>query len=645
MSPVHLVDLPRLKQRSRTLSVLRLAVMALTVALVPAFSPDWIASAAPEEVSSMPPPGAVASFPLPNPDGLPVALAAGAEGSVWVGVFADKQVHHLARDGSVIATVQLTGGPSHMASDHAGGVWVAEFAANTIGHVSADGVMSEHAIPTANSLPAEVYDAGDYVFFTESASGKLGRLTKATGVINEFSYEEAEGIWDIDGVGDEVWVYDRESEFFVIFGLDGVKRAVKPGHGVRDFELAEAEAGQTRVVFVHYFRIDAFLVKNGTWTAQPGWIGPLGLSGVTSVNGRDWWFGQTGVGARGIESSQISSPSGVGGPQEIVATGDRYVWVAREKGRIERIDSFTVAAVSRIGGADRYEVAAALATTWQLGTTVFMASGQKFADALGVGALAARLGSPVLLTRKDDVPLATQSTLTELAPKAVVIVGGVESVSAGVLEKIDALAPGATISRIGGADRYEVSRNLLDSVYAPPPSGVLYIADGRKFPDALSAAPAAAASSSVVLLVDGAARGPLRPDERAIIAKYARGGTIKIVGGQASMSVDVEARLKEIAPVLRLGGVDRYEVSEAIVRDAFPRARGVMIASGSAFADALASAPRAEIIVDGPVYLSHTDCLPSGSHELFGSLGVETVMLVGGVKTLSENVANRIECP
>ncbi|MCS5722969.1 cell wall-binding repeat-containing protein [Herbiconiux sp. CPCC 203407] len=617
--------------------------MALTVALVPAFAPGWSASAAPEEVSSMPPPGAVASFPLPNPDGLPVALAAGADGTVWVGVFADKQVHHLARDGSVIATVQLTGGPSHMTSDHAGGVWVAEFAANTIGHVSAEGVVSEQVIPTANSLPAEVYDSGDYVFFTESASGKLGRLTKATGVIDEFVYESAEGIWDIDGIGDEVWVYDRESEFFVIFGLDGVKRDVKPGQGVRDFELSEAEAGQTRVVFVHYFRIDAFLVKNGKWTQQPGWIGPLGLNGVTSVNGRDWWFGQTGVGARGIESSQISSPSGVGVPQEIVATGDRYVWVAREKGRIERIDSFTVAAVSRIGGADRYEVAAAIATRWGSAETVFVASGQKFADALTVGALAGRMGIPLLLTKKDDVPLATQGSLTELTPSYVVIVGGAESVSAGALEKIASFAPGAQISRIGGADRYEVSRNLLDSVYAPPASGVLYIADGRKFPDALSAAPAATASSSVVLLVNGASDSALGPAERAVITKYATGGTIKVIGGPASMSFTVEAQLKEIAPVLRLGGADRYEVSEAVIRDAFPRARAALIASGTAFADALASAPLAERI-GGPVYLSRADCLPSGSHELFGSLGIEEVTLVGGVKTLSGNVEDLIEC-
>ena len=54
-------------------------------------------------------------FDLPNPKGAPNDVVAGADGSVWVSVFNDKQILRIAHDGTVLAKAQLTGGPTSLA--------------------------------------------------------------------------------------------------------------------------------------------------------------------------------------------------------------------------------------------------------------------------------------------------------------------------------------------------------------------------------------------------------------------------------------------------------------------------------------------------------------------------------------------------
>jgi putative cell wall-binding protein len=89
----------------------------------------------------------------------------------------------------------------------------------------------------------------------------------------------------------------------------------------------------------------------------------------------------------------------------------------------------TYPSVERIGGRDRYAVAAGVAARMTGATSAFVANGSVFPDALAGAALAGSQGSPVLLVAKDTVPAATATALTNLAPSSLVALGGIGSVS------------------------------------------------------------------------------------------------------------------------------------------------------------------------------------------------------------------------
>jgi putative cell wall-binding protein len=155
--------------------------------------------------------------------------------------------------------------------------------------------------------------------------------------------------------------------------------------------------------------------------------------------------------------------------------------------------------VRRISGEDRYGTAAELARLDGLAAdgTVYVATGADFPDALAAAAQAGQRDAPVLLVKRDAVPRVTASVLAELAPQRVVVAGGSRSVSDTVLQELAAMVPGQVVRR-GGADRYATAAALA----AETPDGrVLHIASGTSYADALTAAPAAAAAGSGVLLV------------------------------------------------------------------------------------------------------------------------------------------------
>ena len=128
--------------------------------------------------------------------------------------------------------------------------------------------------------------------------------------------------------------------------------------------------------------------------------------------------------------------------------------------------------VSRAGGANRYEVSAGVArrvAAVRPGDTAVIASGYALADALGAGGPAGAEGEPILLTRPDHLPSTVAQTLNDTGVRTVRVIGGPASVGTEVETALRARrvegAP-AAVSRISGADRYEVAANVA-SVYAP----------------------------------------------------------------------------------------------------------------------------------------------------------------------------------
>ncbi|MFB2585578.1 family 43 glycosylhydrolase, partial [Herbiconiux liukaitaii] len=239
--------------------------------------------------------------------------------------------------------------------------------------------------------------------------------------------------------------------------------------------------------------------------------------------------------------------------------------------------------VDRIAGTDRYEVAV---NTSKAGfpegsDTVYVASGEVFPDALSAAPAATVAGAPILLTTAANLPTSVSAEIQRLGATKIVIVGGTSTVSTMVEASLATLG---TVSRIGGADRFEASRNIAKAAF-PDGADIAVLADGSKFPDALSAG-AALDGAGPVILVNGAL-STLDAATKKLLTDL--GVTeIAIAGGEASVTAGIQTDAAAIADTTRLGGADRYEASRTINAAFFDTADHVLLATGLKFSDALA---------------------------------------------------------
>lgn len=301
-------------------------------------------------------------------------------------------------------------------------------------------------------------------------------------------------------------------------------------------------------------------------------------------------------------------------------------------------------AVSRIAGADRFSSAVEMSKAAFPATApvVYLASGEKFPDALSAAPAAAKEGGPLLLTRGGWLPDVVRDEIDRLNPERVVVVGGPAAVSDRVVSELRSITPTVTVTRQSGADRYATSRALVNQVFGLHGADVVYVATGANFPDALSAGAAAGSQDSPVLLVPG---GSTTLDSETVqLVKKLAPAEIRIAGGVASVSSEIESALVGLAPsVKRLGGADRFATARLINQDAFTEARTVYIASGINFPDALAGATLAAN-GSSALFVSQTTCLSRGLAEETARLKTAKVVLLGGPNTLAPAVEELAIC-
>ncbi|HEX7107164.1 MAG TPA: cell wall-binding repeat-containing protein [Acidothermaceae bacterium] len=89
--------------------------------------------------------------------------------------------------------------------------------------------------------------------------------------------------------------------------------------------------------------------------------------------------------------------------------------------------------VTRVSGADRYGTAASVATAeFPSATSVFLASGVTFADALTGGPVAGAHGAPLMLSAPTCLPSPTAARISSSQPANVTLLGGLAALSQGV---------------------------------------------------------------------------------------------------------------------------------------------------------------------------------------------------------------------
>ena len=199
------------------------------------------------------------------------------------------------------------------------------------------------------------------------------------------------------------------------------------------------------------------------------------------------------------------------------------------------------APVERRAGPTRFDTAAAASrAVFDRGRpVVYVATGEAYPDALAGAGAAALDGGPLLLTSADALPEATLEELQRLDPRLVVIVGGQGAIAAAVEDQLR--AAGFATERRSGADRYATAA-ALTATRDPSAIDGVWAATGTAFPDALTAAPAAATTGDVILLVRPDAVPAITADE----VQRLGASRLAVAGGELAIGPAVLADLEAL---------------------------------------------------------------------------------------------------
>ena len=269
---------------------------------------------------------------------------------------------------------------------------------------------------------------------------------------------------------------------------------------------------------------------------------------------------------RFLENNDIERVVIVGGPN-VVSSG------IETDLRAEGYDT------DRISGGDAYATAVSVAeqvgpTTGRpgnydrYGRTVLIATGENFADALALGALAYEGQHPVLLTPQDSLHFEVASFLRSADVDHAIIAGGTAAVSRGVEDAIDDL--GITVERLWGGSRYETATDIAEELVHSGNASSCFdgstvgLALGSRSPDAIVSGPLLGVRCAPLLLtqtdrLDRDTQRFLRHDE------YLPGddeGRLRIMvfGGESAVSADTASDARRAATLesirARLSGTE-----------------------------------------------------------------------------------------
>lgn len=158
--------------------------------------------------------------------------------------------------------------------------------------------------------------------------------------------------------------------------------------------------------------------------------------------------------------------------------------------------------VTRVSGGDRFDTSRAVVRdAFGSGpvTSVFIATGRNFPDALVAGSAAGHQYGPLLLVNGAATGLDsdTKALISSLSPKRIYLVGGVNSVSPGIQSDLQKLgAP--DVLRLAGGDRFGTAQAVNKEVFRFADNA--YVASGLGFPDALSISAIAGSIGAPLLL-------------------------------------------------------------------------------------------------------------------------------------------------
>ncbi|MBW3561044.1 MAG: cell wall-binding repeat-containing protein [Actinobacteria bacterium] len=250
---------------------------------------------------------------------------------------------------------------------------------------------------------------------------------------------------------------------------------------------------------------------------------------------------------------------------------------------------------ARIGGEDRIDTAARIAeATFDTSEVAVLARAFDFPDALSASGLSGHLSAPTLITRRETITQRVKTSLTDLDVSRVRIMGGTDAIGQDVQAWLE--DNGYETQRVAGENRFQTAadaaRRIGGAIGTFDGKRTVIVANGLRFPDALTAGPIAYEQRFPVLLT-----GPGSLHDAAARAIEDVGAQHAIlVGGPAALGDRVAQDLGDRGlTVERLAGRDRTDTSRDIADFAVNQlgwvSDAILLSRGDAFPDALAAAP------------------------------------------------------
>lgn len=189
-------------------------------------------------------------------------------------------------------------------------------------------------------------------------------------------------------------------------------------------------------------------------------------------------------------------------------------------------------------------------------------------------------------------------------------------------------------NRFGGVDRYATSISICENNWDK--SDYVILASGEGFADALCAAPLAKKYNAPVILTNGKIlSGDIEKQLTRLNVKQ-----VFIIGGTGVVSTNIEKQL-DIMKIghERIAGNDRYDTSLKVAQ-IIGNDKGIVLASGENFADALSIAPIAAV-KEMPILLTSKNNLPQGAKQYIQN-STQKCYIVGGVGVISNSTTDYI---
>ena len=292
--------------------------------------------------------------------------------------------------------------------------------------------------------------------------------------------------------------------------------------------------------------------------------------------------------------------------------------------------------IERMGGTDRIDTAVAFSNyQFTKAKTVIIARSDLYPDALTASVLAKVKNAPILLTPSTVLDKRVAGEIRRLGVSEVIIVGGESAISREVEKALEAF-DSDKVQRFDGKDRYETSSLVAREVAGLVDiRGKAMVTTGENWPDALSVSAFAARDNHPILLVSKNKIDPLVQKTMTDL----KINQVYLVGGDDAVSEAVTNNLPNV--IARFAGKNRFETATLVADYAFGHAKGVYLASGEVFADALIVGPVAG--AQGvPILLTRSNLLSPETKAFIGKHSPEWITIVGGTDRIQPTVQKEL---